>query len=106
MKQFPFIDVLEYLRKKNLKRTSQLFFISLIAYYNERQRSRGKIVDLNIYEGEAEYRVILSDEEIRKKFKFSIDTLINIESDFRERDIQIKIKIIKVASENKKYNYY
>lgn len=106
MKQFPFIDVLEYLRKKNLKRTSQLFFISLIAYYNERQRSRGKIVDLNIYEGEAEYRVILSDEEIRKKFKFSIDTLINIESDFRERDIPMKIKIINVASESKKYKRY
>lgn len=106
MKQFPFIDVLEYLREKNLKRTSQLFFISLIARYCEKERTMGEVTGNNIYAENAFYKVRLSDKDIRQKFKFSIDTLINIESDFRKRDITIKIKIIKVASESKKYKRY
>lgn len=106
MKQFLFIDVLEYLREKNLKRTSQLFFISLIAHYCEKERTIGEMTGSNIYEEDAFYKVTMSDKDIREKFKFSIDTLINIESDFRERDIPIKIKFIKVASEGKKYKKY
>ena len=106
MKEFTFIDVLEDLREKNLKRTSQLFFISLIAHYCEKQRTMGEMIDNNIYTEDAFYKVTLSDKDIRQKFKFSIDTLINIESDFKKRDIPIKIKIIKVASEGKKYKKY
>lgn len=106
MKEFTFIDVLEYLREKNLKRTSQLFFISLIAHYCEKQRTIGEMIDNNIYAENAFYKVTLSDKDIRQKFKFSIDTLINIERDFRERDIPIKIKFITVASVSKKYKRY
>jgi hypothetical protein len=107
MKEFDFIDVLEHLRGKNLKRTSQLFFISLIAHYWEKQRTRGgETLGINMDAEKASYKVTLSDKDIHQKFKFSIDTLINIESDFRERDIPIKIKIIKVASENKEYKRY
>jgi len=97
--------MLQTLKEKKLKRTSQLFIICLIAYYNERQRSRGKISGLNIDKKEAIYRVTLSDEEIRRKFKFSIDTLISTKRDLKKKNILI-IKFIGIVSERKKYKHF
>ena len=82
-----------------------MFFISLIAYYNERQRSRGKTIVLDIDKEEKLYRVILSDEEIRKKFKFSIDTIISIKRELLRKKI-IMTKFIGIVSERKKYRHY
>jgi len=89
MKQFPLVDVLDSWKHSNLKRSSQLFLISLVAFYHERERGRGKTIDSNITQEKAVYKVTLSEKEISTKFKFSIDTIINI-----RRDLEDKIDLV------------
>ncbi len=105
-KTFPFIDTLRDFKKKKLTRITQLFFISLIACYHEGQRSRGKMIDENINQKRAIYKIRISDKEINRKFGFSIDTIINIKREIKEKDFPINIQLIEILSESKKYKRY
>lgn len=105
-KTFPFIDTLQDFKKKKLTRITQLFLISLIACYHEGQRSRGKMIDENIDQERAIYKIRISDKEINQKFGFGIDTIINIKKEINEKDIPIDIQFIEIVSESKKYSRY
>ncbi len=102
MKYFPFIDFLDYFKKEKLSRTSQLFLISLIAHYHEKERIRGDPVGINIIAEGAVYKLILSDKEIHKKFNFSIDTIIKIK---RELDARyFIINTLEISSGDTSFN--
>ncbi|KPJ65098.1 hypothetical protein AMJ44_11020 [candidate division WOR-1 bacterium DG_54_3] len=104
MREFPFIDILEEFPKMEVDRTTQLFIISLIAFYCERQRkSKGGIVGLNIGKNGAVYKIRISENEITKKFKFGIDTIIRINEEIEKKELPIKIKSEKAVSKCRKY---
>ena len=92
MKTFPFVDVLKFMKEQNLSRTGQIFTISLIAHYHEKERSSGRITDLNIEEDNVIYKIILSDKEICDKFRFSIDTLVKIKRELIREQLLLTLQ--------------
>lgn len=105
-KTFPLIDALHEFKNSKLTRITQLFLISLIACYHEKQRSSGKIIDENINQKRAIYKIRISDKEINRKFGFSIDTIIKIKKEINEKDFPIDIQFIEIVSVGKKYKRY
>ena len=105
MKTFPFVDVLKFMKEQNLSRTGQIFTISLIAHYHEKERISGKITDLNIEEDDVIYKIILSDKEICDKFGFSIDTLVRIKRELIREQLLLTQQE-SVVSKGKKYFLY
>lgn len=105
MKTFPYIDHLQFMKEKGLSRTTQLFVISLIAYYHECERSKGEIVGMNIEGKHAIYKLTLSNKEICQKFGFSVDLLRKIKRDLKWKQKGI-IKHCKTDIERKEINPY
>ena len=90
MKTFPLIDIVGIPKYKSLKRPSQLLLIGLIAHYHERQRTSGKdIIHDTHQEGVAEYKVVISRNELQRKFSFSKRLLIRTDKELREKGVYV-----------------
>lgn len=82
-KYFPLIDFFDVPLFRSHRRPAQLLLVSLIAYYHERQRTRGLDTDANIRRM-ARYEVSISRNEVCKKFNFSKRLLIQAKEDLNK----------------------
>ncbi len=105
-KKFPFINLLPHFKRNELKARTQLFLVSLIALFYERERRKGGYVFFSPLESSPlEYKIKVRDKEITKKFKFKVDTIWRIRDDIELKKLPIEIECKNVFKRGVKYPY-
>jgi len=105
-KEFPFVaDLLLEFKKAKLSARAQLFLVSLMALYYERERRKGGEVTIGFTEGSHfDFDITVRDSEISRRFNFSVDTLWRIRKDLKKKT-PITYRRTKVFKRGVKYPY-